>query len=324
MAIAPDATVHPTSIIEEGAIIGSQCVIGPFCVIGPEVVLGERVHLFSHVVVAGLTEIGDETRVWPFASIGHQPQDLKFSGERTRIRIGKRNMIRESTSINPGTAGGSGITILGDDNLIVRAARLLRDRSGFSELGASIGLSKRIPIGAGLAGGSSDGAATLVGLNDLWGLGHTQAQLERFAADLGSDMPFCVSGGRQLCFGRGEQLEPCPETPTPLAVLLVKDPTVSVSTPWAYQRCRELHGGSYLQGEAAFEQRREQLRQASWLQRLSPACLPPLRNDLQRVVEPETAAVQSVEGRKPDLNLFLLLGQLVVRDGESSSFLLSL
>ena len=151
---------------------------------------------------------------------------------------------------------------LGDDNLIVRAARLLRDRSGFSELGASIALSKRIPIGAGLAGGSSDGAATLVGLNDLWGLGHTQAQLERFAADLGSDMPFCVSGGRQLCFGRGEQLEPCPEMPTPLAVLLVKDPTVSVSTPWAYQRCRELHGGSYLQGEAAFEQRREQLRQA--------------------------------------------------------------
>ena len=182
---------------------------------------------------------------------------------------------------------------LGDDNLIVRAARLLRDRSGFSELGVSIALSKRIPIGAGLAGGSSDGAATLVGLNDLWGLGHTQAQLERFAADLGSDMPFCVSGGRQLCFGRGEQLEPCPETPTPLAVLLVKDPTVSVSTPWAYKRCRELHGGSYLQGEAAFEERREQLRQASWLQRLSPECLPPLRNDLQRVVEPETAAVQT-------------------------------
>jgi len=127
MAIAPDATVHPTSIIEEGAIIGSQCVIGPFCVIGPEVVLGERVHLFSHVVVAGLTEIGDETRVWPFASIGHQPQDLKFSGERTRIRIGKRNMIRESTSINPGTAGGTGITILGDDNLMMLGTHVGHD-----------------------------------------------------------------------------------------------------------------------------------------------------------------------------------------------------
>ena len=120
---------------------------------------------------------------------------------------------------------------VGDDNLILRAAQLLRDRSGFSELGASIHLEKRIPIGAGLAGGSSDGAAALVGLNALWGLGHSPADLERMAAELGSDMPFCVAGGCQLCFGRGEQLEAVPPTPQSLAVLLVKDPTVSVSTP---------------------------------------------------------------------------------------------
>ena len=75
---------------------------------------------------------------------------------------------------------------VGDDNLILRAAQLLRDRSGFSELGASIHLEKRIPIGAGLAGGSSDGAAALVGLNALWGLGHSPADLERMAAELGS------------------------------------------------------------------------------------------------------------------------------------------
>lgn len=181
---------------------------------------------------------------------------------------------------------------LGDDNLIVRAARLLRDRSGFSELGATIHLKKRIPIGAGLAGGSSDGAATLVGLNELWGLAHSPQQLESFAADLGSDMPFCVSGGRQLCFGRGERLEPCTAAPTPLAVLLVKDPTVSVSTPWAYKRCRELNGATYLSGEDAFEQRRQQLRSAGWLQQLSAETPPPLRNDLQSVVEPETKAVQ--------------------------------
>ena len=113
---------------------------------------------------------------------------------------------------------------VGDDNLILRAAQLLRDRSGFSELGASIHLEKRIPIGAGLAGGSSDGAAALVGLNVMWGLGHSPAALERMAAELGSDMPFCVAGGCQLCFGRGEQLEAVPPTPQPLAVLLVKDP----------------------------------------------------------------------------------------------------
>ena len=181
---------------------------------------------------------------------------------------------------------------LGEDNLIVRAARLLRDRSGFSELGATIDLTKRIPIGAGLAGGSSDGAATLVGLNELWGLGHSRQQLEAFAAELGSDMPFCVSGGRQLCFGRGERLEPCATGHTPLAVLLVKDPTVSVSTPWAYKRCRELNGPTYLKGEEAFEQRREVLRSARWLKQLAADCPPPLRNDLQPVVEPETKAVQ--------------------------------
>ena len=182
---------------------------------------------------------------------------------------------------------------VGDDNLILRAAQLLRDRSGFSELGASIHLEKRIPIGAGLAGGSSDGAAALVGLNALWGLGHSPADLERMAAELGSDMPFCVAGGCQLCFGRGEQLEAVPPTPKALAVLLVKDPTVSVSTPWAYKRCRELNQSHYLADEAAFEQRRQALRSVDWLHPLRTDLPPPLRNDLQEVVAPETAAVRS-------------------------------
>ena len=179
-----------------------------------------------------------------------------------------------------------------DDNLVLRAAQLLRNRSGFSELGASIRLEKRIPIGAGLAGGSSDGAAALVGLNALWGLGHSPAELERLAAELGSDMPFCVAGGSQLCFGRGERLEPLPPPAETLAVLLVKDPRVSVSTPWAYKRCRERNADQYLVGEPSFEQRREALRQASWTQPLRASAPPPLRNDLQAVVEPETAAVQ--------------------------------
>ena len=181
----------------------------------------------------------------------------------------------------------------GADNLVLKAAELLRARSGFGELGASIHLEKRIPIGAGLAGGSSDGAAALVGLNALWGLGHPPAALESMAAELGSDMPFCVVGGTQLCFGRGEVLEPVAPTPEGLAVLLVKDPLVSVSTPWAYQRCKEISGTNYLQGEMAFEQRRQALREAPWLQPLRAGCPPPLRNDLQVVVAPETKAVQA-------------------------------
>ena len=92
---------------------------------------------------------------------------------------------------------------LGDDNLVMRA-HLLRSRSGFNELGAAMHLEKRIPIGAGLAGGSSDGAAALVGLNTLWDW-PAAPDLERLAAELGSDMPFCVAGS-QLCFGRGEVL----------------------------------------------------------------------------------------------------------------------
>lgn len=179
-------------------------------------------------------------------------------------------------------------------NLIVRAAELLRSRAGLPELGAAIQLRKRIPIGAGLAGGSSDGAAALVGLNQLWGLGFSAADLHRFAAELGSDLPFCLDGGTRLCFGRGEILEDPGLAQLPaLGVLLIKDPSASVSTPWAYGRCRELRGDFYLDNEADFEQRRAALRQGPLLQALrGERSLPPLRNDLQAVVEPEVESVR--------------------------------
>ena len=179
-------------------------------------------------------------------------------------------------------------------NLIVKAGELLKARSGFSELGAAIHLGKRIPIGAGLAGGSSNGAAALVGLNTLWGLGFSSAELHGMAAELGSDMPFCLNGGTQLCFGRGEVLEPVAVDPATLpAVLLIKHPESSVSTPWAYGRCRELRGDFYLESESDFEQRREVLRGGPLLAALrGERSLPPIRNDLQPVVEPEVASVR--------------------------------
>ena len=180
-------------------------------------------------------------------------------------------------------------------NLIVRAAELLKARSGYSELGAAIQLQKRIPIGAGLAGGSSNGAAALVGLNALWGLGMSSQSLHGLAAELGSDMPFCLEGGSQLCFGRGERLEALATTASALpAVLLIKHPEASVSTPWAYGRCRELRSDFYLSSEIDFEQRRQSLRQGRLVQCLGgerPEQLPPLRNDLQAVVEAEVASV---------------------------------
>ena len=103
------------------------CRIGPYCVIGPEVVLGPRVALHSHVALAGRTTIGEDTQVFPFASLGHIPQDLKFHGERVELVIGARNRIREHVTMNPGTEGGGGVTRVGDDNLFMMATHVAHD-----------------------------------------------------------------------------------------------------------------------------------------------------------------------------------------------------
>jgi 4-diphosphocytidyl-2-C-methyl-D-erythritol kinase len=208
--------------------------------------------------------------------------------------------LADQLSIRPTADGAISLTCDRQDlptdgsNLVVKAGELLRARVGLPELGAAIHLRKRIPIGAGLAGGSSNGAAALVGLNHLWGCGFSSAQLHAMAAELGSDMPFCIAGGTQLCFGRGEQLEPAGLEAAPaLGVLLIKHPQASVSTPWAYGRCRELRSDFYLEAEPEFEQRREALRTGALLAGLrGEAALPPIRNDLQAVVEPEVASVR--------------------------------
>jgi len=95
--------VHATAAVEAGARLGEDVRIGPFCHVGAEVTLGDRVELISHVAVAGRTSIGAGTRVFPFASIGHQPQDLKYRGEPSRLTIGSDCLIREGVTINPGT-----------------------------------------------------------------------------------------------------------------------------------------------------------------------------------------------------------------------------
>lgn len=119
MSIDPTSEVHASAVVSEGATIGPNCYIGPFCLVGPDVSLERNVTLKSHVVVEGETAIGADTQIWPFASIGHQPQDLKFDGEKSRLVIGARNMIRESVTMNPGTSGGGMVTRVGDDNLFM-------------------------------------------------------------------------------------------------------------------------------------------------------------------------------------------------------------
>jgi len=119
--------IHPSAVIEAGAVIGAGCVIGPFCVVGPEVVLAKGVVLKSHVVVTGDTHIGEDTVVFPFSVIGEIPQDLKFGGEKTRLRIGARNRIREHVTMNTGTAGGGGETRIGDDGLFMAGCHIAHD-----------------------------------------------------------------------------------------------------------------------------------------------------------------------------------------------------
>ena len=121
------SNIHPSAVIAQGTMIGAGCSIGPFCVIGANVVLGDRVVLKSHVVVDGDTHIGADTVVFPFAVIGEIPQDLKFDGEPTRLRIGARNRIREHVTMNTGTVQGGGETRVGDDGLFMAGCHIAHD-----------------------------------------------------------------------------------------------------------------------------------------------------------------------------------------------------
>ena len=119
--------IHETAIVGASAKIGADCHIGAFSVVGDEVILGSRVHLESHVVIDGATAIGDDTKIFPFVSIGLAPQDLKYGGEPTRTEIGRRNHIREFVTVHRGTKGGGGLTKIGDDNLLMAQAHVAHD-----------------------------------------------------------------------------------------------------------------------------------------------------------------------------------------------------
>lgn len=119
--------IHPTAIIEDGAQIADSVQIGPYCLIGPNVSIAEHVVLHGHVNVQGHTSIGAGTQIFPFASLGTQPQDLKFKGEVTKLEIGKNNMIREHVTMNPGTEGGGALTKVGDNCLFMMATHVAHD-----------------------------------------------------------------------------------------------------------------------------------------------------------------------------------------------------
>jgi UDP-N-acetylglucosamine acyltransferase len=119
--------IHPMAVIEPGAELADDVTIGPFCHVGSNVRLGPRVELVSHVAIGGVTVVGAGTRIFPFASVGLRPQDLKYRGEPSRLEIGQDNIIRESVSINTGTEGGGMVTRIGDRNLFMLGAHVGHD-----------------------------------------------------------------------------------------------------------------------------------------------------------------------------------------------------
>lgn len=127
MSVHPSAQVHPSAVVEPGAVIGAGAVVGPFSVIGAHVRLAPGVVVKSHAVVTGHTEVGEGTVIFPFATVGEVPQDLKYRGEPTRLVVGARCRIREGATLNTGTEGGGGITRVGDDCLFMTGAHVGHD-----------------------------------------------------------------------------------------------------------------------------------------------------------------------------------------------------
>jgi UDP-N-acetylglucosamine acyltransferase len=119
--------IHPTAVVAPRAVLAEDVTIGPYCVVGEHVALDTGVTLRSHVVVGGHTTIGSGTRIFPFASIGLEPQDLKYRGEESLLVIGRNNTIREYATINPGTAGGGMITRVGDNCLLMVGSHVAHD-----------------------------------------------------------------------------------------------------------------------------------------------------------------------------------------------------
>lgn len=122
-----ETNIHPTAVIDAAAIIPSSCKIGPYCVVGPDVEMGENCELISHVVLQGPTTLGDDNRIFPFASVGIGPQDLSYKDEPTRLEIGDRNQIREYVTIHRGTVKGGALTRIGSDCLIMAYAHIAHD-----------------------------------------------------------------------------------------------------------------------------------------------------------------------------------------------------
>ena len=135
--------IHQTAIIDKKAKLHGSVKVGPYSVVGPNVEIDQNTEIQSHVSIVGNTKIGKNNKVYPFASIGNDPQDLKFKGEETKLEIGSDNKIREYVTINPGTNGGGGVTKVGNNCLFMVSAHIAHD----CFVGDNVVLANNVPLG---------------------------------------------------------------------------------------------------------------------------------------------------------------------------------
>ena len=135
--------IHKTAIVDNKAKVSNSANIGPYSVIGPNVEISENVIIHSHVNISGNTKIGNGNKIYPFASIGNDPQDLKYNGEETKLVIGNNNKIREYVTINPGTVGGGGLTKIGNNCLFMISSHIAHD----CHVGNNVIIANNVPLG---------------------------------------------------------------------------------------------------------------------------------------------------------------------------------
>jgi UDP-N-acetylglucosamine acyltransferase len=191
------AQIHPSAVVSPRAEVGEGAFVGPFCTVGDEVRLGARVRLESHVVVDGRTEIGDDTHVFPFASVGLAPQDLKYRGEPSETRVGKRNRIREFATVHRGTAGGGMLTRIGDDCLIMAQAHVAHD----CLIGSGVIMANAATLAGHVevADGANVGAYS--GVHQFCRVGR-EAYVGGYSVVVKDAMPFALTvGNHARCYG---------------------------------------------------------------------------------------------------------------------------
>jgi UDP-N-acetylglucosamine acyltransferase len=189
--------IHPTAVISPGAEVAPDAFVGPYCVVGDGVRIGARARLESHCVVEGRTEIGEETRLFPFASVGLAPQDLKYRGEPSETRVGRRCSIREFTTIHRGTEGGGMLTSVGDDCLLMAQSHVAHD----CHIGSRVIMANAATLAGHVAVEDDANVGAYSGVHQFCRVGR-EAYVGGYSVVVKDAMPYALTvGNHARCYG---------------------------------------------------------------------------------------------------------------------------